>query len=69
LALDKITSGGLAPHTEMRGMVLTEAVVIFDAAPKVQVQLILHKTAALFVRHGIPVPSLNVETIPGAISP
>jgi hypothetical protein len=42
-------------------MVFTEAVVIFDSAPKIQMQLILHKAAAEFVRYGIPVPSLNVE--------
>jgi hypothetical protein len=44
LALDKITPGGLAPHTGIRGMMLTEAVVIFDAAPKIQV----HRVAPLF---------------------
>jgi hypothetical protein len=42
-------------------MVFTEVVVIFDAAPKIQMQLILHKAAAEFVRYGIPVCSLDVE--------
>ena len=61
LVFGKITSSGFAPHAEFRGMVLTEAVVIFDAAPKIQMQLILQKAAAEFVRYGIPVPSPNAE--------